>query len=100
MIDGDNKKLLSDKTISKWFEIFRLAIAQEMVTRDKDKKIGGEGMEVEIDESCFGTLKYGRGNPYRHRQCWVLGGIVDKQRSVSSRFVKMAYETKRYSTKL
>ena len=74
MIDGDNKKLLSDKTISKWFEIFRLAIAQEMVTRDKDKQIGGEGMEVEIDESCFGTLKYGRGNPYRHRQCWVLGG--------------------------
>ena len=56
MIDGDNKKLLSDKTISKWFEIFRLAIAQEMVTRDKDKKIGGEGMEVEIDENHLELL--------------------------------------------
>ena len=49
MVDeGSKKNLLSDKTIAHWWEVFRLAVAQEMVCRDKDKKIGGEGMEVEI----------------------------------------------------
>ena len=46
--EGSKKNLLSDKTIAHWFEVFRLAVGQEMVGRDKDKKIGGEGMEVEI----------------------------------------------------
>ena len=43
-----SRKIKSDKTIAHWFEVFRLSVGQEMVTRDKDKKIGGEGMEVEI----------------------------------------------------
>ena len=72
--DGYHEHKLSNKTIAHWFEIFRLCVGQEMVNRDKDKKIGGVDYEVEIDESLFGTLKYGRGNPFRHRQCWVLGG--------------------------
>ena len=46
--EGVKKNQLSDKTIAHWFEVFRLSVGQEMVTRDKDKKIGGEGMEVEI----------------------------------------------------
>ena len=75
--EGYHESKLSDKTISYWFELFRLCIGQEMVDREKDKKIGGEGFEVEIDESCFGTTKYGRGNPFRHRQCWVLGQILN-----------------------
>ena len=71
--EGYHEKKLSDATISYWYEVFRLAIGQEMVERETDKKIGGVNMEVEIDESCFGTTKYGRGNPFRHRECWVLG---------------------------
>ena len=41
---------------------------------------------MEIDESCFGTTKYGRGNPFRHRQCWVLGG---KCRQTSEVFLEI-----------
>ena len=67
------KNVLSDKTISHWNEVFRLAVGQEMIERQDNTKIGGPGLEVEIDESCFGSMKYGRGNPYGHRQCWVLG---------------------------
>ena len=52
-----------------------------MVDREADNKIGGVGKIVEIDESCFGTLKYGRGNPYRHRQAWVLGGKCREDKS-------------------
>ena len=72
--EESNKRELSNKTISHWNEVFRLAVGQEMLSRQEDKKIGGVGTEVEIDESCFGSMKYGRGNPYGHRQCWVLGG--------------------------
>ena len=60
---GFTKKKLSNKTIAHWLEVFRLCVGQEMVDRDTDKKIGGVGLEVEIDESLFGNLKYGRGNP-------------------------------------
>ena len=38
--EGVKKNQLSDKTIAHWFEVFRLSVGQEMVTRDKDKKIG------------------------------------------------------------
>lgn len=73
-LPGYNTKKLGDKTISHWWEIFRLCVGQDMVDRQFGHKIGGEGFEVEIDESLFGGVKYGRGNPFRHRQCWVLGG--------------------------
>ena len=79
---GFTKKTLSDKTISFWLEVFRLCVGQEMVSKEANKKIGGPGFEVEIDESLFGSLKYGRGNPYRHRQCWVLGGKCRQTKEV------------------
>ena len=71
--ESAKKNVLSDKTISHWNEVFRIAVGMEMIERQKDTKIGGPGFEVEIDESCFGSMKYGRGNPYGHRQVWVLG---------------------------
>ena len=67
-------KILTNKTISHWWEILRLCVGQDMSDRESGHKIGGVGFEVEIDESLFGGVKYGRGNPFRHRQCWVLGG--------------------------
>ena len=38
-----------------------------------DKKIGGEGLTVEIDESKFGKRKYNKGK--RVEGQWVFGGI-------------------------
>ena len=35
--------------------------------------IGGDGVEVQLDESAFGKRKYGRGHPVATK--WVLGGI-------------------------
>ena len=69
---GYVEQLLADSTIAKWWELLRMCVGQDMV--DRSNKIGGVGLEVEIDESLFGGVKYGRGNPFRHRQCWVLGG--------------------------
>lgn len=39
--------------------------------------IGGERVEVEIDESCLGKTKYGRGLPKQH--IWIFGGIERKE---------------------
>ena len=38
-----------------------------------NKKIGGPGHVIEIDESKFGKRKFNRGR--RVDGCWVLGGI-------------------------
>ena len=51
-----------------------MCVGQDLADRNMTHKIGGVGLEVEIDESLFGGVKYGRGNPFRHLQCWVLGG--------------------------
>jgi hypothetical protein len=36
-------------------------------------QIGGEGHHVQVDESKFGTTKYGKGR--RVQGVWVLGGV-------------------------
>ena len=38
-----------------------------------DGQIGGDGVEVQIDESAFGKRKYGRGHPVETK--WVFGGV-------------------------
>ena len=79
---GFIKKKLSNKTIAFWLEVFRICVGQEMVAKEAENQAGGPGFEVEIDESLFGTVKYGRGNPFRHRQCWVLGGKCRQTKEV------------------
>ena len=54
--------------------MLRLCVGQAMSDRESGHKIDGIGFEVEIDESLFGGVKYGLGNPFRHRQGCVLGG--------------------------
>ena len=57
------------------FYYFRDVIGAEMLLNESDKKIGGPGLTVEIDESMFGKRRYHRGRILGRRQMWVLGGV-------------------------
>ena len=63
---------LSDKTVNKWNQYFRWLCAQDI--KRKHKKVGGRSMVVEMDESLFGKLKYGKGSAAQRRRKWVFGG--------------------------
>ena len=41
----------------------------------EELKIGGVGIEVQIDESKFAKRKYHRGRPVGRDITWILGGI-------------------------
>ena len=58
-------------TMVDWFNFAREVCAEIMEV--DNEQIGGEGKEVEIDESKFGKRKYNRGR--RVDGCWVFGGI-------------------------
>ena len=58
-------------TLVDWFNFAR-EVCAEIMEADNEQ-IGGEGKEVEIDESKFGKRKFNRGR--RVDGCWVFGGI-------------------------
>ena len=41
----------------------------------KLEKLGGENKIVELDESMFGKMKFGRGDPRKRRRAWVFGMV-------------------------
>ena len=53
--------------------MFCREVCQELMMNERAQKIGGFGMTVEIDESKFGKMKYGRGKPVKGE--WVFGGV-------------------------
>ena len=61
---------LSKKTVVEWANFFREACFTTLI--DGSEQIGGNGVEVEIDESKFGKCKYYRG--HRVEGQWVFGG--------------------------
>ena len=61
---------LSNKTVIEWTTFIRDCCS--CVIMDSSKQIGGNGVEVEIDESKFGKRKYHRG--HRVEGQWVFGG--------------------------
>ena len=54
---------LSKKTVVEWTNFFRECCLTIML--ENSEKIGGNGVEVEIDESKFGKRKYYRGTSSR-----------------------------------
>ena len=60
---------MSRKTVIEWTIFFREACFTVMM--DSSESIGGNGVEVEIDESKFGKRKYYRG--HRVEGQWVFG---------------------------
>ena len=61
---------LSKKTVIEWHHFFHKSCFTTVM--DKSEMIGGNGIEVEIDESKFGKRKYYRG--HRVEGQWVFGG--------------------------
>ena len=61
---------LSKKTVTEWFMFFRESCIYSVM--EQSEQIGGNGVEVEIDESKFGKRKY----HYSHKveDQWVFGG--------------------------
>ena len=61
---------LSKKTVIEWSTFLRECCISAII--DHSEPIGGNGVEVEIDESKFGKRKYHRG--HRVEGQWVFGG--------------------------
>ena len=61
----------SSNTICAYFKYFRQLVGDSL--DELDFCIGGEGVEVELDESKFGKRKYNRGHAVEG--VWVLGGV-------------------------
>ena len=61
---------LSNKTVVEWTNFFRECCLTTML--ENCEQIGGNGIEVEVDESKFGKRKYYRG--HRVEGQWVFGG--------------------------
>lgn len=62
-----------EETVSKWYKKCR-EICQ-MKIKDSNIKLGGENVEVEIDESHLFTNKYHRGAVLTSQSIWVFGII-------------------------
>ena len=56
-------------TIIHWYKRFRDACSYDLV--QKNEKIGGPGIVVQIDESVIAKRKYNRGHAVKER--WVFG---------------------------
>lgn len=61
---------LSSKTVIEWTCYFREAVTTNIM--ETSERIGGNGIEVEIDESKFGKRKYYKGHKVTGQ--WVFGG--------------------------
>ena len=61
---------ISNKTAIEWCTFFRECCISRII--DNSTPIGGNGIEVEIDESKFGKRKYYRGHHVEGQ--WVFGG--------------------------
>ena len=61
---------ISNKTAIEWCTFFRECCISHII--DNSTPIGGNGIEVEIDESKFGKRKYYRGHHVKGQ--WVFGG--------------------------
>lgn len=69
---GDSKPSLS--TVCSWFDLLRQRVASAMA--EDTSKIGGPGIQVQIDEAVIGRRKYNRGRRCAN-QTWVLGMIAE-----------------------
>ena len=61
---------VAKSTVTSYYAYFREQVMQGLPV--EERKIGGEDIEVEIDEANFGKVKYNRG--HKVDEVWVIGG--------------------------
>ena len=91
--DIQNELQISNKTIIEWTYYFREAVTTSLM--ETSEQIGGNGVEVEIDESKFGKRKYYRG--HRVEGQWVFGG---REKYDKSRIFMIPVHNRKQSTLL
>ena len=81
--EKDSKKTMttSTNTISKYFELFRNLICEEMIKISKHRKISGINTVVEMHESMFGKRKHNQGKLTGRHQ-WFFEGICRQTRDI------------------
>ena len=65
---------MSWETVTNWANFCRKVCIDSVLKDWSFKPIGGPGIEVEIDESKFSRLMYGRGEAPKSDD-WVFGGV-------------------------
>ena len=82
---------VSVRSLIDWQNFLR-DIAGEFCNQN-DRMIGGEGVEVEMDETCVSRRKYNKGRMVKHKQ-WLVGGV--QRNSLGKKcFVEMVADRKR-----
>lgn len=82
---------MSVQSLIDWHNFLR-EIAGEFCNQN-NRMIGGEGVEIEADETCVSKRKYNRGRMVRHQQ-WLVGG-VERNNEGRRCFVEMVPNRKR-----
>jgi transposase-like protein len=86
----------TDQTITDWMGFCKEVVGEDLEELDEvDRKIGGHGIIVEIDESKLGKRKYNRG--HRIEGQWVVGGI---ERTAEKKIFFCAVQTRDADTLL
>ena len=89
-VDGYVDDELSGDTVNRWNKYFRWICSNDV--KSNHRKIGGRSRIIEMDESVFGKMKFGKGNPAKPRRKWVFGG---KCRETGRVFVAVCPNNKR-----
>ena len=74
---------VSNRVVVQWFVYFRDVCSNHLIRNPR--QIGGEGIEVQIDESLVAKRKYNKGRHVEQR--WILGGVCPIQKRGFVQFV-------------
>ena len=93
---------LSHKAVTHWSQYARHLVSQMVLATQQQHRIGGPGVEVQIDESKFGKRKVAaNGRGHRVEGAWVFGGVEQGGNTYgNNRYFAVVVEDRKASTLL